>query len=81
MMETVTNVWSWVTSHWTEIVNVITTIISALLTIIGALEVIAKWTETEKDDKALSKIRVVLNKINKIVIEIISYITKLKGTK
>lgn len=81
MLEAITNVWSWITAHYTEIVSVVTTIISALLTIIGALEVVAKWTETDKDDKIVSKMRVILNKINKIIIEIISYITKLRGTK
>lgn len=80
-MEIVTKVWSWLAGHWAEIVNIVTTIIGGLLTIIGALEVIAKWTETDKDDKIVSKARAILNKINKIVIEIISYITKLKGTK
>ena len=80
-MEHITQVWTWLTAHWTEIVNIVTTVVSALLTIIGALEVVAKWTETDKDDKIISKTRAVLNKINKIVIEIISYITKLKGTK
>ena len=80
-MEMITKVWTWLAGHWAEIVSVITTIISGLLTLIGALEVIAKWTETDKDDIIVSKARAILNKINKIVIEIISYITKFKGTK
>lgn len=73
-MEIVTKVWTWFVEHWTEVVQ-------AILSIIGGLEVIAKWTETDKDDKALSLVRVWLDKINKIVIEIISYITRWKGTK
>ena len=73
-METVKNVAMWIAEHWSEIV-------SAFLMIVGALEVIAKWTETDKDDKVVSKIKLWADKINKIVIEIISYITKLRGTK
>lgn len=73
-METVKNVIAWITEHWAEVV-------SAFLMIVGALEVIAKWTETDKDDKVVSKIRLWADRINKIVIEIISYITKLHGTK
>ena len=73
-METVTKVWSWIVTHWAEIVQ-------AILAIIGGLEVVAKWTETDKDDKAISLVRTWVNKINKIVIEIISYITTFKGTK
>lgn len=73
-MEIVTKVWNWIVLHWTEVAQ-------AVLAIIGALEVIAKWTETDKDDKAVSLARKWANKINAVVIEIISYITKLKGTK
>ena len=73
-MEIVTKVWSWIAAHWAEVVQ-------AILAIIGGLEVIAKWTETDKDDKAISIARKWVEKINKIVIEIISYITKFKGTK
>ena len=73
-METVKTVALWIAEHWTDIAQVI-------LTIIGALEVIAKWTETDKDDKAISIARAWANKLNAIVIEIISYITKFKGTK
>lgn len=80
-METITNIWSWIISYGAELADVIITIIGALLTIVGALEVMAKWTETDKDDKVVSKMRSILNKVNKIVIEIISYITKLRGTK
>lgn len=73
-MEIVQKIVSWIVAHWAEVVQ-------AVLMVIGALEVIAKWTETDKDDKAISKVREWVNKINKIVIEIISYITKFKGTK
>lgn len=73
-MEHIKNICMWIAEHWSEIV-------SAFLMIVGALEVIAKWTETDKDDKVVSKIKLWADKINKIVIEIISYITKLRGTK
>nr|DAG86928.1 MAG TPA: hypothetical protein [Bacteriophage sp.] len=73
-METVKMVLAWLAEHWNEIVTV-------LLAIIGALEVIAKWTETDKDDKFLTTFEEWVKKINGLVIEIISYITKLKGTK
>lgn len=73
-MEIVHKVVSWIVAHWAEVVQ-------AVLMVIGALEIIAKWTETDKDDKAISKVREWVVKINKIVIEIISYITKFKGTK
>lgn len=73
-METVKMVLAWLAEHWDEIVTV-------LLAIIGALEVIAKWTETDKDDKFLTTFEEWVKKINGLVIEIISYITKLKGTK
>lgn len=74
MWETIKNAGLWIAEHWSEIV-------SAFLMIVGALEVIAKWTETDKDDKVVSKMKLWANKINAIVIEIISYITKLHGTK
>lgn len=73
-METIKTVLSWIAEHWDEVVTVV-------LSIIGALELIAKWTETDKDDQAVSKIKSIVQKVNKVVIEIISYITKLKGTK
>ena len=73
-METIKIVLSWIAEHWDEVVTVV-------LSIIGALELIAKWTETDKDDQAVSKIKSIVQKVNKVVIEIISYITKLKGTK
>ena len=73
-METIRTVLSWIAEHWDEVVT-------AVLSIIGALELIAKWTETDKDDQAVSKIKSIVQKVNKVVIEIISYITKLKGTK
>ena len=73
-MESIKTVLVWISEHWSEVVQ-------AFLMIIGALEIIAKWTETDKDDKAVSIIKVWVEKINKIVIEIISYITKFKGTK
>lgn len=73
-METIRTVLSWIAEHWDEVVTVV-------LSIIGALELIAKWTETDKDDQAVSKIKSIVQKVNKVVIEIISYITKLKGTK
>lgn len=73
-MEIIHKVVHWIVEHWAEVVQ-------AVLAIIGGLEVIAKWTESDKDDKAISKAREWVNKINKIVIEIISYITKFKGTK
>lgn len=73
-METVKIVLAWLAEHWNEIVTV-------LLAIIGALEVIAKWTETDKDDRFLTTFEGWVKKVNGLVIEIISYITKLKGTK
>lgn len=73
-METVKTVVAWLAEHWDEIVTVI-------LAVIGALEVVAKWTETDKDDKFLTKTEEIVKKINGLVIEIISYVTKLKGTK
>lgn len=73
-METLIAIKDWIVAHWAEVVQ-------AVLMIIGALEVVAKWTETDKDDKVVSIARTWVNRINKIVIEIISYITKLHGTK
>lgn len=73
-MEMIKTVLSWIAEHWDEVVT-------AILSIVGALEIIAKWTETDKDDKAVSEIKAIVQKVNKVVIEIISYITKLKGTK
>lgn len=73
-METVKQALTWFVQHFGDIVTVV-------LTIIGALEVIVKWTETDKDDKAVAKARTWVVKINAIAIEIISYITKLQGTK
>lgn len=64
----------WLVEHWDEIVTVV-------LAIIGALEVVAKWTETDKDDRFLTKFESIVKKVNGLVIEIISYLTKLKGTK
>lgn len=74
MLETIKTVGLWLAEHWAEIVQ-------AVLAIIGALEVIAKWTETDKDDKVAAAAKTWTAKVNAIVIEIISYITKLKGTK
>ena len=74
MLETLIAVKDWLVAHWAELVQ-------AVLAVIGALEVVAKWTETDKDDKVISKAREWANKINTIVIEIISYITKWHGTK
>ena len=74
MLETLISIKNWLVAHWTELVQ-------AVLAVIGALEVVAKWTETDKDDKVISKAREWANKINAIVIEIISYITRLHGTK
>lgn len=73
-METLIAIKDWLVAHWDELVQ-------AVLSVIGALEIIAKWTETDKDDKIVSKIRLWADRINKIVIEIISYITKFHGTK
>lgn len=73
-METVKMVFGWIVEHWDEVVT-------AVLAIIGALEVIVKWTETTKDDAVMTKAEEIVKKINGLVIEIISYITKLKGTK
>lgn len=73
-METVELVITWIAEHWDEIVTVV-------LAVIGALEVVAKWTETDKDDRFLTKSEEIVKKINGLVIEIISYVTKLKGTK
>lgn len=73
-METVKLVITWIAEHWDEIVTVV-------LAVIGALEVVAKWTETDKDDRFLTKSEEIVKKINGLVIEIISYVTKLKGTK
>lgn len=73
-METVKLVTAWIAEHWDEIVTVV-------LAVIGALEVVAKWTETDKDDRFLTKSEEIVKKINGLVIEVISYVTKLKGTK
>lgn len=74
MLETVKNAVLWFVAHFGEI-------ITAVLAIIGALEVIVKWTESPKDDIAVSKAKSWVNKINQIGIELISYITKFQGTK
>lgn len=74
MLETIKSVVQWLVEHFDEIVTVV-------LSIIGALEVVAKWTETDKDDKFLTKFESIVKKVNAIAVELISYITKLKGTK
>lgn len=74
MLETIKSVVQWLVEHFDEIVTVV-------LSIIGALEVVAKWTETDKDDKFLTKFESIVKKVNSIAVELISYITKLKGTK
>lgn len=74
MLETIKSVVQWLVEHFDEIVTVV-------LSIIGALEVVAKWTETDKDDKFLTKFESIVKKVNTIAVELISYITKLKGTK
>lgn len=74
MLETIKSVVQWLMEHFDEIVTVV-------LSIIGALEVVAKWTETDKDDKFLTKFESIVKKVNSIAVELISYITKLKGTK
>ena len=72
-METIKEVVSWIATHWEEMVT-------AFLSVVGALEVIAKWTETDKDDKVASLLKEWTSKVNKAVIKIIGYLT-LKGTK
>lgn len=72
-METVKEVLSWIATHWEQIVT-------AFLSVVGALEIVAKWTETDKDDKVASLLKEYTDKVNKIVIKIIGYLT-LKGTK
>ena len=74
MVEALKQAGLWLVEHLDEIVSVV-------LMIIGALEVVVKWTETAKDDKAVAKAKTWVNKLNKFAIEIISYITKFKGTK
>lgn len=61
-MEVITNIWVWLKTHITDIILLWTTII-------GAAEIIVKWTDSEKDD-------VILGKIRAIGVKIISWLTK-----
>jgi hypothetical protein len=61
-MEVITNIWVWLKTHIADIILLWTTII-------GAAEIIVKWTDSEKDD-------VILGKIRAIGVKIISWLTK-----
>ena len=73
-MDNIKEIFTWIISNWDSIITM-------LLAFIGGIEVIVKWTETDKDDKAVSTLKSIIQKVNSFGIEIISYITKLKGTK
>lgn len=73
-MDNIKNIFTWIISNWDSIITM-------LLAFIGGVEVIVKWTETDKDDKAVSTLKSIIKKVNSFGIELISYITKLKGTK
>lgn len=73
-MDNIKNIFTWIISNWDSIITM-------LLAFIGGVEVIVKWTETDKDDKAVSTLKRIIQKVNSFGIELISYITKLKGTK
>ena len=73
-MDNIKNIFTWIISNWDGIITMI-------LAFIGGVEVIVKWTETDKDDKAVSTLKSIIQKVNSFGIELISYITKLKGTK
>lgn len=73
-MDNIKNIFTWIISNWDSIITMI-------LAFIGGVEVIVKWTETDKDDKAVSTLKSIIKKVNSFGIELISYITKLKGTK
>lgn len=73
-MDKIKDIFTWIVSNWDSIIVM-------LLSFIGGVEVIVKWTETDKDDKVVSKIKSIVKKINSFGIELISWITKLKGTK
>lgn len=73
-MDKIKDIFTWIVSNWDSIITM-------LLAFIGGIEVIVKWTETDKDDKAVSTIKSIIQKINSFGIELISWVTKLKGTK
>lgn len=73
-MDNIKEIFTWIISNWDSIITM-------LLAFIGGVEVIVKWTETDKDDKAVSTLKSIIQKVNSFGIELISYITKLKGTK
>ena len=73
-MDNIKEIFTWIISNWDSIITM-------LLAFIGGVEVIVKWTETDKDDKAVSTLKSIIKKVNSFGIELISYITKLKGTK
>lgn len=73
-MDNIKEVFTWIISNWDSIITM-------LLAFIGGVEVIVKWTETDKDDKAVSTLKSIIQRVNSFGIELISYITKLKGTK
>lgn len=61
-MDHVIAVWEWLKAHYAEILAIWTGII-------GVAEIIVKWTDSQKDDEILGKIRA-------IGIKIISLLTK-----
>lgn len=73
-MDNIKEIFTWIISNWDSIITM-------LLAFIGGVEVIVKWTETDKDDKAVSTLKSIIQRVNSFGIELISYITKLKGTK
>lgn len=73
-MGNIKEIFTWIISNWDSIITM-------LLAFIGGVEVIVKWTETDKDDKAVSTLKSIIQRVNSFGIELISYITKLKGTK
>ena len=73
-MDNIKEIFTWIISNWDSIITM-------LLAFIGGVEVIVKWTETDKDAKAVSTLKSIIQKVNSFGIELISYITKLKGTK
>ena len=62
MIETATAVYTWLKANWADILSV-------WVAIIGVAEVIVKWTDSQKDD-------VVIGKIRAAGVKVISWLTK-----
>lgn len=61
-MEPVLNAWAWLKAHFSELA-------ALWVGLIGAAEIVVKWTDSQKDDEVLGKIRAA-------GVKVISWLTK-----